>query len=176
MFRNSDTPLVLVHLNGTTRDLGVLSSIRVQQRLSMPDLCELHYRYPQIPDDENLVGARLLLDAQMDGALQTLFDGEVTALEYRYPSMSGGYGAARNLEIVVRAYNLLHRLRKHQHIRSFENISFTQLARARSASSMASPKCMSGKTRPLAPGPCSFSTNRLTWNFWSKWPPGRACI
>ena len=95
----------------------------------MPDLCELHYRYPQIPDDENLVGARLLLDAQMDGALQTLFDGEVIALEYRYPSMSGGYGAASNLEIVVRAYNLLHRLRKHQHIRSFENISFTQLAR-----------------------------------------------
>lgn len=129
MFRNTDSPLTLVYLNGNARDLGILSSIRIQQRLSMPDLCELHYRYLQIPDDEDLVGDHLQLDVQLDGTLQTLFEGEITAVEYRYPPVSAGHDAASNLEIVIRAYNLLHRLRKHQRVRSFENISFVQLAR-----------------------------------------------
>jgi len=105
-----------------------LSSVRIQQRLSMPDLCELHYRYPHLPDNENLVGARLALEVQSDGLLQTLFDGEVTAVEYRYPPERAGSGAASNAEIVFRAYNLLHRLRKHQYVRSFEEFTFKQLA------------------------------------------------
>ena len=129
MLRKSDSPLVLVHLNGSARELGILSSVRIQQRLSIPDLCELHYRYPQLPFDENLVGTHLLLDVQSDGLLQTLFDGEINAVEYRYLPESAGADAGSGLEIVVRAYNLLHRLRKHQRVRSFENISFVQLAR-----------------------------------------------
>lgn len=129
MFGNTDTPLILVNLDGSVRDLGILSSARIQQRLSMPDLCELHYRYPKIPDDEKLVGARLQLDIRSEGTLQSLFDGEITAVEYRYLPASAGYNTASNLEIVIRAYDLLHRLRKHQRVRSFENISFEKLAR-----------------------------------------------
>ena len=128
MFRDTDPPLITVFFNGAERDFGILTSIRVQQRLSMPDLCELNYRYLQIPEDENLVGARLHLEVESDGALQTLFDGEITSLEYRYPPVISGADSEGNLEIVIRAYDLLDRLRKHQNVRSFENINFVQLA------------------------------------------------
>ena len=128
MFRDTDSPQTIVQLNGAARELGILSSVRVQQRLSTPDLCELHYRYPQIAEDENLVGFRLRLDVELDGTINTLFDGEITSFEYIYLPY-GSEADASNLEFVIRAHDLLHRLGQHQSVRSFENISFVQLAR-----------------------------------------------
>jgi len=128
MFRNYDVPQTIVSLNDAVRELGILSSVRIQQRLSMPDLCEMHYRYPQLSADENLVGARLRLDVESDATGGTMFEGEITAVEYRYLPVGAGTDTAGDLEIVLRAYSLLHRLRKHQRVRSFENITFMQLA------------------------------------------------
>ena len=103
--------------------LAPLSSVRVQQRLSLPTLCELVFSDPPGPLD---IAAQLPLGAQLRvgiaGYPDALFVGEVTAVEYLY-------GAGRGNEVHIRAYDRLHRLRKRQAVRAHVQVNVRDLAR-----------------------------------------------
>ncbi len=104
-------------------DAAALAQVRVRQRLSLPSQCELVFNEPATLDDPSSAlrpGASLLV--QIPGAEPALFDGEVTAVDYEY-GPSGG----RSLR--VRAYDLLHRLRKRQPVRLHVQITAADLAR-----------------------------------------------
>ncbi|MDQ3896440.1 MAG: phage baseplate assembly protein V, partial [Actinomycetota bacterium] len=99
-----------------------LAGVRVQQRLSLPDLCELTFRDPPGP----LAGAdRLAPGAQLRvtvaGHDVALFAGQVTAYQHVY----GPSGAH---EVRVRAYDGLHQLRKTQTVRAHVQVRLPALA------------------------------------------------
>jgi len=99
-----------------------LTEVRVQQRLSLPALCELVFADPlQFLD----IAARLAPGARLSVAAGDhavpLFAGEVTALEWVY-------GPAGQRELRVRGYDLLHRLRKRQPVRTHVSVTLAELA------------------------------------------------
>ncbi|MPZ48129.1 MAG: type IV secretion protein Rhs [Dehalococcoidia bacterium] len=99
-----------------------LSALRVQQRLSQPALCELTFTELRGPLD---VAAELkpgtALRVLVNGQDAPLFDGQVTALEYLY--------SADNERLLrVRAYDLLHQLRKRQTVRAHVQVTVSDLA------------------------------------------------
>ncbi len=109
-----------VALSGT--DLRALREVRVQQRLSLPTLCELTFSDPPGP----LAGVvRLVpgaaLRVAVAGQQEPLFSGQVTAIEHVY-------GASHELEVHVRGYDLLHRLRKRQAVCSHVQVTARDLA------------------------------------------------
>ncbi|HST05760.1 MAG TPA: phage baseplate assembly protein V [Chloroflexia bacterium] len=100
-----------------------LGSVRVQQELSAPTVCELTFHSPPGPPQgavDLTPGTSLRLS--VEGSTTTLFAGEVTAVEYIY-------GPAGQREVRVRAYDLLHRLRKRQTVRVHVQVSLQDLAR-----------------------------------------------
>jgi len=99
-----------------------LSDVRVQQRLSLPTLCELVFADPVEFLDlaaRLTPGVRLLVEA--DDQAVPLFVGEVTAVEWVY-------GPAGQRELRVRGYDLLHRLRKRQPVRTHVSVTLAELA------------------------------------------------
>ncbi len=125
-------PQVKVEANGRSLaddDLRALSAVRVQQRLSLPTLCELTFADP--PGPLNVVdalapGTSLRVDVR--GQDVALFTGEVTAIERRY-------GPAHEREVRVRGYDRLHRLRKRQTIRTHVQVTVRDLFRDLAADS-----------------------------------------
>ncbi len=118
-------PRVTIEVDGTplkTSEAQALSELHVRQALSMPTLCELAF---QQPDGELAEGSRLLPGARLrvtvEGEPETLFNGEITALEY-------AYGPASQRQVRVRGYDLLHRLRKRQPVRSHVEMTVEELA------------------------------------------------
>lgn len=117
---------VLLKANGRLFDekaLVGLTGIRVQQRLSLPNQCELYFREPPGP----LTTAQLLpvgtsFEVRLVGFERPLFVGDVTAVEHEY-------GPDNVRQIYIRGYDPLHRLRKRQQVRLFEKKSFRDLAR-----------------------------------------------
>ncbi len=115
----------LVEIDGaplSTEDARTLVEIRVQQRLSTPAMCELTFvgSGAAIADDQQFrAGAalRVTLNGHTDG----LFEGEITAMEFAYPP-SG------IREIRVRAFDVLHRLRKRQATRTHIRVTPKALA------------------------------------------------
>lgn len=118
-------PALEVLVAGRRLDEGAgraLSELRVQQRLSMPALCELRF--------EAALAAPGVLDALAPGeALRvaapgqgTLLSGEITAVEHAY-SPDGRH------EVYLRGYDALHRLRQRQHLRSFAQAGAESVAR-----------------------------------------------
>jgi len=104
-------------------DAAALAQVRVRQRLSLPSQCELVFHEPGTlggPGNSLRPGAALRL--QISGCDPALFQGEVTAVDYVY-GPSGG----RSLRI--RAYDLLHRLRKRQPVRLHVQMTAADLAR-----------------------------------------------
>ena len=105
--------------------LNGLQSIRVQQRLSQPTQCELVFQDPPGPMDvaaELQPGRALEITLQAEtGLLGTLFKGEVTAAEL-------AFGPDQVQTISVRAYDLLHRLRKRQPVRAHVETTIHDLA------------------------------------------------
>ena len=100
-----------------------LGEVRVQQRLSMPSLCELKFFYPvgNFPDTSPFkIGA--LLNLTMKGSPPELFRGQITAVNYLYDP-SQGY------ELRIRAYDKLHQLRKRQPVRAHVQITLPDLIR-----------------------------------------------
>jgi phage baseplate assembly protein V len=99
-----------------------LTEVRVQQRLSLPALCELVFADPMGFLD---IAARLAPGARLSVAAGDhavlLFAGEVTALEWVY-------GPAGQRELRVRGYDLLHRLRKRQPVRTHVSVTLAELA------------------------------------------------
>jgi len=106
-----------------------LSAARVQQRLSQPTLCELTFTELRGPLD---IAAELkpgtALRVLVTGQDAPLFAGQVTALEYIY--------SADNERLLrVRAYDLLHQLRKRQTVRAHVQATVGDLANELAAES-----------------------------------------
>jgi len=118
-------PRVAARLDGsalTEEDAGALEEVRVQQRLSAPSLCELTFINPKGPlagSGPRIEGSSLLVE--VEGNADPLFVGEVTAAEYTYHPSQG-------VEVRVRAYDLLHRLRKRQPVRAHVEVTLSELA------------------------------------------------
>ncbi len=114
-----------VELSGTPlteAEAGRLAAITVQQCLSMPAQLELLF---QGADADLATKAAVLVGLSAvvrgDPDRETLFKGDVTAVEF-------GYGPDGGLDIRVRAYDALHRLRKRQSVRGFSNLDVRGLA------------------------------------------------
>lgn len=119
-------PRIAIEIDGRrASDLEALAlgEVRVEQRLSLPAQCELVFRDPpgQLP---TALGFELgaALRATVEGSRVALFTGEIMALEY-------DYAANAERELRVRAYDKLHRLRKHQSIQTHENVDLGALLR-----------------------------------------------
>jgi len=121
----STLPEVQVEAEGVSlaaEDLYALVGIRVQQRLSLPALCELTFSDPPGP---LAAAARLepgtALRVMVAGQQEPLFAGQVTAVEHCYEPAHGR-------EIRVRGYDLLHQLRKRQSVRAHVQVTTRDLA------------------------------------------------
>ena len=104
-------PHLAVEIDGTPlalEDARTLWGVRVQQRLSMPTLCELTFLEPAdgISKGELFSSGRSIR-VKVAASGELLFNGEVTATEHIYE-------ASRGREVRVRGYDVLHRLRKRQ--------------------------------------------------------------
>jgi phage baseplate assembly protein V len=102
---------------------SALEEVRVQHRLSQPSLCELTFFTSRDPisEIENLrSGSRLRMT--LPSGSGTLFDGEITAVEY-------SYDAAHGKTLRVRCYDSLHRLRKRQPVKVHVQVTPAELAR-----------------------------------------------
>lgn len=119
-------PQVVVELVGSplpATTLRALATVRVQQRLSQPALCELSFRDPPGSLDaltELMPG--IAIRVLLAGNTLPLFAGEVTAVEHVYEP-------ARGRELRVRGYDMLHRLRKRQTVRAHVQTTLRDLAR-----------------------------------------------
>jgi phage protein D/phage baseplate assembly protein gpV len=119
-------PQVLIESDGaslSSTELHALTEVRVQQRLSLPTLCELTFRDPPGPLD---VAQRLSPGTTLRVSVQNqalpLFEGEVTAVEHVY-------GPTNWREVRIRSYDVLHRLRKQQEVRAHVQVTVEDLAR-----------------------------------------------
>ncbi|MBI4538141.1 MAG: phage baseplate assembly protein V [Gemmatimonadetes bacterium] len=104
-------------------EMGTLAEVRVQQRLSLPTLCELRFVDPEgsLAEAARLTpGASLRLEVGK-AEEEALFTGDVTAVEYVYEPSQGR-------ELRVRGYDLLHRLRKRQPVRAHVQVTLLELA------------------------------------------------
>jgi len=100
---------------------STLGSVRVSERLSLPALCELAFlRTDRDPTLAKALSIGSALRVRV-GDDRELFAGEVTGVGHCY-------GSSNELEIRVRAYDLLHRLRKRQPVRSHIDVNLRVLA------------------------------------------------
>lgn len=119
-------PELIVTVGGRrlpTPDVAAISAVRVRLALAQPGQCVVAW---QLPD---LAAARRLapspgdgLRVELGGRRDMLFAGEITAVEHLH-------GADRSLELRVRAYDALHRLRMRQHTRLHDDVDLAGLAR-----------------------------------------------
>lgn len=118
-------PQVLVEAEGvalTPEDMYALKEVRVQQRLSLPTLCELTFSEPPGPlahVAQLVPGTNLRI--MVAGQQEPLFVGQVTAIEHVYEAASGR-------ELHIRGYDLLHRLRKRHTVRAHVQVTMRDLA------------------------------------------------
>lgn len=98
-------------------DAAALAQVRVRHRLSLPSQCELVFHEPG-----TLAGPGSALRLQIAGCDTPLFQGEVTAVDYVY-------GPSGGRSVRIRAYDLLHRLRKRQPVRLHVQMTAADLAR-----------------------------------------------
>jgi phage baseplate assembly protein gpV len=123
---NLTMPQVTVEIAGRAlapAECAVLGEIRVQQRLSLPTLCELTFF--DEPGRDGFISHRVLgltLKVALKDAAPALFDGEITAIEY-------GYEPDRGRTLRVRGYDRLHRLRKRRPIRAHVQVNLADLAK-----------------------------------------------
>jgi uncharacterized protein involved in type VI secretion and phage assembly len=99
-----------------------LVSVRVSSRLSAPAQCELAFatwRGSAAEHDRAPLGAAVTV--RVDGDTEPLFDGEVTCFELVHDP--DGHAQTR-----IRCYDKLHRLRKRQQLRVFEDVTAVGLA------------------------------------------------
>src|SRR3990172_12278848 len=118
-------PKVLIEADGAPlppQELLAVGSIRLQQRLSLPTLCELLFCDPPGPlsaTSRLQPGAGLRISLR-DGS-EPLFTGQVTAIEH-------AYGPANQRQIRVRGYDRLHSLRKRQSVRAHMQVRLPEFA------------------------------------------------
>ena len=125
MSRFRGLPTVTVELGGTplpAEELRALGSVRVQQRLSLPTLCELSFVDPRGTLGSSRLDTGTSLRVSTSAQVEPLFNGEVTAVEYAH--VAGG-----TREVRVRGYDVLHRLRKRQPVRAHVQVTLEDVAR-----------------------------------------------
>jgi phage baseplate assembly protein V len=119
-------PHLDVFLDGNPLTGGLassLQSIRVAQALAVPALCELSFAEPPsglVSNAAGWIGSGL--EIRVAAADSPLFAGEITAAITQYPAAGG-------LVLVLRAYDLLHRLRKQHPLRMHPAGTVAELAR-----------------------------------------------
>ncbi len=114
-----------LHLDlGDTSIEGVnaasISELRVQHRASLPSQCEIAFVDPKPEFVDSLAPGTTLKISVADEA-GVLFEGELTALEF-------SHGPSGRREVRIRGYDLLHRLRKRQPVRSHVKVTLKALA------------------------------------------------
>jgi uncharacterized protein involved in type VI secretion and phage assembly len=95
-----------------------LVSITIESSLHLPDVATivLHDTKLKWIDDRSLEpGKGLKVSAKASGAEGPLFDGEIVELEPDF--------AAQTHQLIIRAFDRLHRLARGKHVRSFQNVS-----------------------------------------------------
>lgn len=119
-------PAVTVEMDGlrlAEADVRSMGEVRVYQALSLPTVCELAFYEPEgAVVGAVAVGPGTALRIRVEGLDPFLFEGELTAVEYDY-----GPGGERR--VYMRGYDMLHRLRKRQPVRSHVQVNFVELAR-----------------------------------------------
>ena len=99
-----------------------VATVLVSQRLSRPSVCEFVLRERELPAvAERLSVGQSATIRPRDGEPSPVFVGEVTALQRCY-------GPAGIVELRVRCYDLLHRLRKRQPVRVHDAVDCRALA------------------------------------------------
>ncbi len=102
-------------------EMRTLWAVRVQQRLSLPTLCELTFIEPTVPlGKAEIFPAGSKINVSVPGFAEPLFSGQVTAIEHIYEASHGR-------EVRVRGYDVLHRLRKRQPVRAHVEMSLAAL-------------------------------------------------
>ena len=118
-------PTVVVEADGSALPADAmlsLADVRVQQRLSLPTLCELTFRDPLEPlTVAGALSPGTSVQVSIEGHDIPLFAGQVTAVEHVY-------GTDRCHDVRIRAYDLLHRLRKRQSVRVHLEVTPRDLA------------------------------------------------
>jgi phage baseplate assembly protein V len=119
-------PVVTVEVDGVAlaaSDARALAEVRVRQVLSQPTQCELTFADPPGPLAPIVrLQPGVSLRVAVAGQADALFAGQVTAVEQVY-------GPNRRREVRLRAYDLLHRLRKRQSVRVYQQLTVADLAR-----------------------------------------------
>ncbi len=120
----STVPRITIEIDGSALAAEIIQTIheiRVKQMLSLPSQCEITFQeaHENISTEAlSKIGATIHI--QIGHQKQSLFYGQITAVEQHYTA------SIRPL-IHIRAYDLLHRLRKHQPVRTHVNVDFYQL-------------------------------------------------
>jgi phage protein D/phage baseplate assembly protein gpV len=108
-------PQIVVQVDGqplSNEEARTLWAVRVQQRLSLPTLCELTFVEPtDAVSKSELFSPGSKIRIAVPDHDDPLFEGEVTAIEHIYEPANGR-------EVRVRSYDVLHRLRKRQPVRA----------------------------------------------------------
>jgi phage protein D/phage baseplate assembly protein gpV len=116
-------PRVSIELDGATLPAPLdadLLSLRVQQKLSVPSLCELCFRWSEQASAQLRLGAQLRVGIR--GKAEELFLGSISALDYIH-------GPSQGSEMRVRAYDALWALRQRQPVRAHQQQTLLALAR-----------------------------------------------
>jgi uncharacterized protein involved in type VI secretion and phage assembly len=118
-------PQVVLEADGAVlgeADAASLEAVHVRQALSAPSLCELTFSDPPGPlaTATQLVPGTALV-VRLQGIEPSLFEGEVTAVEYAYEP-------DRGRQVLVRGYDRLQRLRKRQTVRALLDLTPGDLA------------------------------------------------
>ncbi len=117
-------PRLVVEVDGaplSIEETRTLWAVRVQQRLSLPALCELTFIEPAVLlSKAETVSPGAKFRVSVPDFEEPLFDGEVTAVEHVYEPSHGR-------EVRVRGYDVLHRLRKRQPVRAHVQLTMVDL-------------------------------------------------
>ncbi len=136
-------PEIVIEREGialSAQETIALGEVYVSQMLSQPTQCELVFRDPPGPLLIDLaLQPGTMIRVLVRGQRTPLFSGQVTAVEYHYEP-SGGR------EFRVRAYDLLHRLRKNGSVRAHVGVTLDDLARE-----LAAPHGLSVQAHAIAP-------------------------
>jgi phage protein D/phage baseplate assembly protein gpV len=116
-------PALAVELDGGRLSDAATASIvglQVRQRCNVPTACEVVASPSAGPPPNFRLGATLRV--ALAGYPLPLFDGEITAIRHVY-------GPTADHQIRVRAYDRLHRLRKHRAVKAWEDTRVSDVAR-----------------------------------------------
>ena len=119
-------PEIVIEREGialSAQETIALGEVRVQQMLLWPTQCQLIFRDPPGPlGIDTALQPGTMIRVLVRGQRTPLFSGQVTEVEHYYEP-SGGR------EFIVRAYDLLHRLRKNGAVRTHVQVTLDDVAR-----------------------------------------------